>query len=87
MLARHSVIAPLHDIVIVVRRSESPTEAVGEGVEVAAEVAPGTVDRFADDSPEVFQRSDLRAIQHICRSHGLEDTCGKQGVFSILAAR
>jgi hypothetical protein len=76
MLARHLVVAPLNHIVIVVGRTEATAETVGESVEVPTEVAPGTVDRFADDSPEVFQRSDLRAVQYIDRCHGSEDTCG-----------
>lgn len=75
MRARHLVVAPLHHTVIVAGRPEATAEAVGEGVEVPTEVAPGTVDRFADGSPEIFQRSDLLAVQHICRSHGPEDTC------------
>ncbi|CAL9271582.1 hypothetical protein SUDANB5_00026 [Streptomyces sp. SudanB5_2050] len=76
MLARLLVVAPLNHVVIVVGRSEATAEAVSEGVEVSTEVAPRSVDRFADDSPEVLQRPDLPAIQYVCRRHGSEDTCG-----------
>ncbi|WP_449341413.1 hypothetical protein [Streptomyces canarius] len=59
---------------MVVGRPEATAEAVSEGVEVPTEITPGTVDRFANGSPEIFQRSDLLAVQHICRCHGPEDT-------------
>ncbi len=76
MHARHLVLAPLHHVVTFVGRPEPTAEAVGKGVEIPAEVANGSVDRFADDAPEVFQCSDLRVSQHVCRCHSSDDMYG-----------
>lgn len=71
------MVPPLDHVVIVVGRPETTAEAVGESVEIFAEVATGTVDRLTDDSPEVFQRPDLGAVQHIYRGHSPQNTCSR----------
>jgi hypothetical protein len=49
------VVAPLDNEIIIFWRAEAATKAVVESVQIAAEVAAGTVDRFSDETPEVLQ--------------------------------
>lgn len=73
MFTRRLMVAPLDHVITVVRRPESSAEAVSESIEVPAEVTPRTIDRLTDDSPEVLQRPDLGAVQHIYRRHSPQD--------------
>ncbi|GAA3044763.1 hypothetical protein GCM10017562_02390 [Streptomyces roseofulvus] len=68
VLARDFVVAPLDHEVAVVWSPEAAAEAVSEGIEVPAEVAAAS-DALADDPPEVLQRLDLTAVQHVSHRH------------------
>ncbi|MDQ0578673.1 hypothetical protein QF030_000851 [Streptomyces rishiriensis] len=75
-LTQHLVLAPLTHAILIVGRSQAAGEAVGEGFEVPTEAAPGTVDDLADDTPEIFQRSDLPAVQRMYRCQRSAGTSG-----------
>ncbi len=83
ILARCLVGTPFNNVVVIVGLPEAAAETVGEGVEVLAEVASRAIDRLADESPEVFPRPHLTAVQHVCRRHGTKDTFSSMVYLSI----
>jgi hypothetical protein len=73
--------APLDHEIIIFGRAEAAAEAIVEGVQIAAEVAAGTVDRFSDETPEVLQALDLAAIDDIDHRHSPHDKSVKRVTF------
>jgi hypothetical protein len=63
------VIAPFDGEVAALGRAEPTTQAVIEGIEIAAELAAGTVYRLTDEPPELFQARNLCAFQGVDHRH------------------
>src|SRR4029077_16358226 len=80
------VAAPLDPEIVIFGRAEAAAEAVVEGVQIAAEVAAGTVDRFSNEMPEVLQALDLAAIDDIDHRHSPHDRSFKDSRSSGLSA-
>jgi hypothetical protein len=64
------VIAPHDDEVIIVGCAETTAQAIGERIEILAEVAAGTVDGLTYDAPEVFKTPDFTTFQDVDHGHG-----------------